>query len=127
MTYSQKLRDPRWQRKRLQILERDGWRCQACDSETKTLQVHHLVYSRCDPWEYPDECYQTLCEECHGTRQELSDRIANHVKMSLKSVPTNLMEAAARSLMAQIIPAPVNGDKGRELFAKIRKALEESR
>lgn len=66
MTYSQKLRDPRWQRKRLEILQRDNWRCTACASEEKTLHVHHRFYiSGRMPWEYLNSALLTLCEDCH--------------------------------------------------------------
>lgn len=64
MTYSEKLKDPRWQKKRLGILERDGWKCWVCSDETTTLHVHHLRYSG-EPWEAPDEMLLTLCESCH--------------------------------------------------------------
>ena len=37
--YMDKLRDPRWQRKRLQVLERDGWKCRSCGSMGETLHV----------------------------------------------------------------------------------------
>lgn len=72
MTYSQKLRDPRWQKKRLEIFERDGWKCFGCESKDKTLNVHHKYYvvGR-DPWEYPDFCYVSLCDTCHRTAQDI--------------------------------------------------------
>lgn len=105
MTYSQKLKDPRWQKKRLQILERDGWKCQSCTSTTKTLQVHHLVYAKRDPWDYADDCYQTLCEDCHEIRQELSDKASNALKLALKNVPTEKLEKVANDLIA----AAMNG------------------
>lgn len=28
--YAKKLMDPRWQKKRLEIFKRDGWKCQNC-------------------------------------------------------------------------------------------------
>ena len=64
--YQQKLLDPRWQKKRLAILERDEWTCQKCfDSET-TLHVHHRYYAKGkDPWDYHDALLVTLCAECH--------------------------------------------------------------
>lgn len=92
MTYSEKLRLPQWQKKRLQILERDGWKCQSCNATDKNLQVHHLVYGRKEPWEYPDGCYQTLCEECHSVRQEFSDKASNAVKMALRNVATEKLQ-----------------------------------
>lgn len=68
-TYSEKLKDPRWQRRRLEILERDGWTCQHCDSKDKTLHVHHKWYDG-DPWESQDQALETLCEDCHQDETE---------------------------------------------------------
>ena len=99
MTYSQKLRDPRWQKLRLRILERDNWTCQSCRSTTKTLQVHHLYYAKRDPWDYPDSCYQTLCEDCHKTRHELTNKASDALRMSIRNVSTAKLEAVAQSLM----------------------------
>jgi hypothetical protein len=98
MTYSQKLRDPRWQKKRLQILERDQWKCCACGCADKTLQVHHLVYAKKDPWDYDDECLQTLCEDCHEVRQELTDRASNALKMAVAKMSTEQISNAAQYL-----------------------------
>ncbi len=67
ITYIEKLRDPRWQKKRLEILSRDNFSCRMCDCKEKTLHVHHCGYS-CDyknPWEYPGSYLLTLCEDCH--------------------------------------------------------------
>lgn len=67
MNYSEKLKDPRWQRKRLEVLSRDNFRCDLCRRDTKTLHVHHRYYTRgLEPWEYPDQVYRTLCEDCHS-------------------------------------------------------------
>ncbi len=69
--YAAKFKDPRWQRKRLEILERDNWTCQKCGATDQTLNVHHKFYSfGQDPWQYPDWCLVTLCEECHEIEDE---------------------------------------------------------
>jgi len=65
MDYSQKLKDPRWQKKRLKIFERDGWACRYCKNETKSLEVHHLRYTIPDPWDENDSNLVTLCDDCH--------------------------------------------------------------
>jgi hypothetical protein len=66
MNYGDKLKDPRWQRRRLEIMQRDNFRCLVCMEETKTLHVHHNYYlSGREPWDYPDECLITVCEGCH--------------------------------------------------------------
>jgi hypothetical protein len=64
--YFELLKDPRWQRKRLEILERDKFQCRNCGDKSSTLVVHHRYYvSGRLPWEYPGVCYATLCNGCH--------------------------------------------------------------
>lgn len=103
MTYTEKLKDPRWQRKRLTIFERDEWRCCACHRADKNLQVHHLIYARCDPWEYPDHVFQTLCADCHEERQELTDKAANALRLALKNIPTERLPQVAQRLCKEAL------------------------
>ena len=64
--YREKLKDPRWQKRRLQALESAKWRCQICEDGTNPLNVHHLYYQDgLDPWEYPAIALICLCETCH--------------------------------------------------------------
>lgn len=73
MNYSQKLRDPRWQKKRLEVMKRDNWRCQHCWTARDTLTVHHAVYTKGrDPWEYNDSNLITLCSTCHTNLETYS-------------------------------------------------------
>lgn len=66
MSYSDKLKDPRWQKLRLQVLERDEWRCQLCFDDKNMLAVHHRYYERGrEPWDYPLTAFATLCQACH--------------------------------------------------------------
>ena len=66
MSYSELLKDPRWQKKRLKILERDDFTCRSCVNANNTLHVHHLYYDyKLKPWEYEDDDLVTLCEDCH--------------------------------------------------------------
>lgn len=76
-TYSDKLRDPRWQKKRLEILERDMWCCQNCGDSKKTLHVHHRRYLKAkDPWDVPCELLISLCEDCHEQETfEMDERL----------------------------------------------------
>lgn len=67
MSYSDLLRDPRWQRKRLEIMQRDDFTCLECGDRTTTLNVHHTYYAKGrKPWEYENESLRTLCETCHA-------------------------------------------------------------
>lgn len=63
-SYSEKLKDPRWQKRRLFIFERDQWACQCCGDKETSLNVHHKKYVG-DPWESPEDQLVTLCEDCH--------------------------------------------------------------
>lgn len=69
--YAQKLLDPRWQRLRLEILNRDGFACCHCGDTTATLHVHHTRYEfGKDPWDYPVESLVTYCEDCHSLAEQ---------------------------------------------------------
>jgi hypothetical protein len=69
-TYSEKLQDPRWQKKRLEILTRDNWTCTLCGDKETTLHVHHSIYQG-EPWDCPDECLNTVCKTCHKVIESL--------------------------------------------------------
>lgn len=83
ITYIEKLKDPRWQKKRLGILNRDEFACRICGNEKKTLHVHHCGYSYDikEPWNYPDSWLLTLCSDCHTDETE-----------ALKNVRQQLLE-----------------------------------
>jgi hypothetical protein len=67
MTYQEQLKHPKWQKKRLEILNRDNWMCQKCKEEDLTLHIHHKNYEKDKKaWEYPDSNFITLCESCHN-------------------------------------------------------------
>lgn len=65
MTYSEKLKDPRWQKKRLKVLQRDKFSCQYCYDKETTLHVHHMVYKN-NPWDVSLNNLITLCKNCHS-------------------------------------------------------------
>lgn len=70
MSYAEKLKDPRWQKKRIKILERDSWACQCCFNTEAELQVHHRVYRGGDPWEIDNKYLVTLCKKCHENESQ---------------------------------------------------------
>ncbi len=71
-TYWELLKHPKWQEKRLRILDRDEFTCTDCGDTSKTLHVHHGYYAKgLSPWEYPDETLRTLCEDCHAKAQNI--------------------------------------------------------
>lgn len=80
-SYYEKLRDPRWQQKRLRVMERDNFMCKSCGSTEKSLNVHHAVPYRknTEPWEYEIDELITLCEDCHGKISEIITSISEIV------------------------------------------------
>ncbi len=64
VSYQRDLEDPRWQRKRLEIFQRDCWECMRCGRSDVTLTVHHRRYSG-KPWETYERDLETLCLPCH--------------------------------------------------------------
>jgi hypothetical protein len=87
MKYLEKLKDPRWQKVRLRIMERDGWACQRCQDSEETLVVHHRYYtSGAEPWEYPDEALVTLCWNCHESEREEMNEFSPLLIQTLKRV-----------------------------------------
>ncbi len=83
--YSQKLKDPRWQKKRLEIMQRDGFKCTCCGDSTSTLNVNHLRYSG-DPWEAEDKYLETLCECCHDWRTFFNDYIKGWATVDIQKI-----------------------------------------
>lgn len=64
MDYSTKLKSPKWQKKRLEVFNRDNFSCRTCGDTETELHVHHLKYTG-EPWDAPLEDLQTLCKDCH--------------------------------------------------------------
>lgn len=65
-TYAEKLKSPKWQKKRLDILNLKGFKCEKCGDEENQIQVHHRFYiTGREPWEYDNDVFQVLCEKCH--------------------------------------------------------------
>jgi len=105
-TYSEKLRDPRWQKKRLEIMEAAQFQCEDCGSNDKTLHVHHCIYMKgCEPWEYSAAELICVCEDCHDIRDAYERdshlalaRILRHCAdgaqgfQSLRSVTSDLVQ-----------------------------------
>lgn len=75
--YKELLLDPRWQKKRLQTLERDDWKCRDCGAGNVTLHVHHCYYDAGveGPWDYPDHSLITLCADCHKAEEDRLNKI----------------------------------------------------
>ena len=66
MSYADLLKDPMWQKRRLEVLEDAQWKCEECDDKTTELHVHHKRYLRnLKPWEYERADLIVLCRPHH--------------------------------------------------------------
>lgn len=83
--YLKKFKDPRWQKMRLEVFDRDKFTCQSCYETERTLNVHHLYYEYGkDPWDYPAEALLTLCEVCHTAETEARPEAEKNLLLALK-------------------------------------------
>lgn len=90
LTYSEKLRDVRWQNKRNTVKDKADFKCQDCGS-SKNLEVHHCYYKfGLEPWQYPIDSLRCLCSNCHEIRgkieMELKARMADLTTENLKVI-----------------------------------------
>lgn len=71
LTYSEQLRHPNWQRRRLEVMKAAGFECENCGDKDSTLNVHHRRYVKGRMvWEYDRPDLVCLCEQCHQEEHE---------------------------------------------------------
>lgn len=117
--YSEVRRDPRWQRRRLEIMERDEWSCQHCGSKERTLNVHHKTYaSGLMPWDYIGAALVTLCEDCH--KQEPQSLEAALVQLQLIKIRFSSAEIIR---IATLLCCCDRELSGQQVIALIERAL----
>lgn len=72
MKYKEQLANPEWQKKRLQVFERDGFCCNLCSATDTELHVHHKEYHKGKKaWEYDLSNFMTVCKYCHEILEAL--------------------------------------------------------
>lgn len=100
MSYIEKLKDPRWQKKRLKVMDYAEWRCQLCGNGEETLHVHHSYYERRKlPWEYPDGSLIALCATCHGKQHP--EKQSKEVLPTQENPPEDERETTKEEIAAQ--------------------------
>lgn len=105
-TYSEKRQDPRWQQKRLRILELANWMCHDCGANTTGLQVHHCIYlPGYQPWDYPDELLLSLCDKCHEFRQSRETDCHIRLARHLRTKPPHMLDVFAQLLVEKELAA----------------------
>lgn len=129
-TYFEKLKDPRWQKKRLEALEAAQWTCASCADKDSTLHVHHRQYFKGrEPWEYEVGQLEVLCEDCHLLHHEQVE--PDPLLLAASFVPSHgyLNRDAAASLVAGFFEHDINsdyvGDPSTFMVGSIARVIEQ--
>lgn len=129
--YSELLKDPKWQRKRLEILQRDEFTCQYCQSSEKTLHVHHHYYIKeRDPWEYHESALITLCEECHSAEERAKGQDAEFIEFMLMNkilrIDVHNMISHIAYRIGEYVPLSAPPKEFKKALEKVRAAIDET-
>jgi hypothetical protein len=109
------LLDPRWQKKRLEVLNAAGWCCEMCGDSESTLHVHHKQYIKGrDPWEYEVGQLCALCKDCHSASHEVKDKLNDVCSYAAIDGPKSRDSCA--SLLAGYLNQPATGITDYELY-----------
>lgn len=95
LTYSEKLRDPMWLRRKADLIE--GVKCcELCLTENIPLEPHHRYYkSGTEPWDYPDHAFQVVCRGCHKILQGIMETA--HEQIAIHQLEISLSKLAEMS------------------------------
>lgn len=123
--YQKLLQDPRWQKKRLDIFQRDNFACRLCRSKDKTLHCHHQYYERgLLPWEYPDITLITLCCDCHEEEEERKDDDKEATMMLLRIGFTRRdVDTLRDSILGFLMRSKINGIGNIESFNNLNDTI----
>ena len=83
MNYSGQLNDPRWKKKRVEILIRDKHKCRICNYFGSKVNIHHLKYSGM-AWDVSNDDLITLCNDCHSKLHTDKRPVGKSIKEIIK-------------------------------------------
>lgn len=93
-SYRSQYLDPRWQKKRLEVMQERHFTCEICYAKDQTLNVHHKQYiSNKDVWDYENCQLSVICQDCHKQLHEQPDFI-NEVISRIPQEPGFRSDAA---------------------------------
>lgn len=122
--YKEKLLDPRWQKKRLEILQRDDFRCAYCKNETKTLHVHHFFYNKNgNPWDAHNDQLITLCDDCHFIEHQKFSELERKMISALQFLATSEFDDAIIWLLATGLIVSENSETISNPYEAIKEVI----
>lgn len=127
LTYSEQLAHPLWQKKKAEVMARDGFKCVRCGSGERTLQVHHKEYKkRRMAWQYDLNDLETLCWQCH--RKEHFDKPIAPAKQWEGIIENTQTPTQQKILMLQErLKDPLPDDHQEEILSHIIRLQKEVR
>jgi len=101
--YVELLKSPKWQKKRLEIMKRDKFKCRLCGDKETQLHIHHKEYiSSNDPWDYDNKLLITLCEDCHTEVERLKKENPEIVFDEIKVYKSNNWQGGSKIIFTSI-------------------------
>lgn len=108
--YALALLDSRWNKKRVQVLKRDNYRCTNCGADNCRLSVHHEIYLKDkQPWEVPMRYLKSMCDRCHSDAHKdrligsfVKDRLPVH-KRARKEEKIKMSPQEEKMLVAKLV------------------------
>ncbi len=81
MKYADQLKNPMWQKRRLEVLSDNQFTCELCGDKETELHVHHRLYLKgLKAWEYNTDQLQCLCSRCHEDIHRASQAIQERLE-----------------------------------------------
>ena len=73
-----------WQKLRLQVLNRDDFKCRLCGAKDKQLHIHHIYYIKDKKiYDYDIESLISLCSDCHKVAHNELAKISGLIAFSV--------------------------------------------
>jgi 5-methylcytosine-specific restriction endonuclease McrA len=99
--YHEKLKDVRWQRRRLEVLNTTDFHCKSCgkgEDDDVTLHVHHPYYEKgAEPWDNIDLI--PVCEHCHKKYEDANRMLGE----AMSKIPADAAVNVAGSVLCAIL------------------------
>lgn len=89
-TYSEKLKDPKWEEFRQRAFDRYGRRCTECGEDSHYGEHHHVHHKRYirdrEPWQYDLDDVTVLCKMCHNEIHDAEQDFRDLIRQSRPNV-----------------------------------------
>lgn len=131
--YAKKLLDPRWQKLRLQVFERDKFTCRSCGATDKTLHAHHVFYRAGaeGPWDCQPSDIVTVCNDCHDEEHAgWRERDATIIEaLTMAGARTNAEVKDFTAMITEVAEAIAHPgqDVERRLFTNLQRYIDRMR